>query len=36
VVTPDQAPAAWVAYAMSSMKTITAWLNVEPVGVTLH
>lgn len=28
-ISPDQAPAAWVAYAMSVSQTVTAWLNAE-------
>ena len=28
-VAPDQAPAAWVAYAETATQTVTAWLNAE-------
>lgn len=28
-IAPDQAPTDWVAYAVTSMQTITAWLNAE-------
>lgn len=28
-ITPDQAPAAWVAYAEGATKTITGWLSAE-------